>query len=592
MIKVRNAIAIGLFATAASFAQLLSYPERVLKYDSDPTLDAALKAHWADWKTQFGTSGTIVATDPNGKVAQISEAQSYGMLLAVWFNDEAFFQKVWTDTKSKFWGGDHFAWKIGSGADPNFAGDADQDILGALIFASALKDSGYWKGSTDYKGDAKMILGKMSGHLINSNNTIAAWSNAGNDNLCPAYFMPGWYPVFAEFQSANAVSGPNWSAVRTAVYGVYNKQVNASKGMARNWSNSSGGAISPGTGSKPTEADMGFDAIRVPWRIALDNIWYHNPAAGKWCESVWTAGVVKAGTAGMYTVDGPTLWGWTTNEYEKPMTMAMWGACAASVKDSSAACASAASALKGYVSTKLKAFPYFTTFDETPRTNYYAQTLALFGALTIAGRAWNVWDDMKNKWIPPDTALKVTKALSATPSAVGAGVTTHISAVLSHTADWKLTLTGKNSTANYWITGSGTAVDLDWNSSLKKVGAVFTNETVDVVLSGIGTGTPAGSTTTITISGVSVQPRTERLKGMSWTASGLSLPEGIVHAGTSYRVRVLDLQGRQVGDSWSGTASSDNLLNAPVPARGMGLQILELHGADGQTIQSLLPYAR
>jgi hypothetical protein len=615
MNKIRNLLALGLLAASASLAGgLLPYAERVLKYPSDSTLDPYLQNHWAGWRSRFVlSSGIIKATKPDYTAAYVSEGQSYGMLLALWFNDKKTFDQIYQATQSNFWGGTNspwYAWIIGpspNNRDNNFAGDADQDILGALIFASALVDANLWAdGSPSYKVQAIAILKSIEANMVDGSNLIRSWNNSSGI-YNPSYHMPGWCQVFKEFGAANGVTTTNWDDVHTAEYGLFNAQPSASSGMVRNWSTSSGGSASAnGQTETPSLADMSFDAIRVPYRISLDNLWYHTPAAGKWCNDVWNAGVVRSVSPGMYQLNNPpTLWGWGTASlqysdaaYEKPMTEAMWGACGSTVLDSSNASLLAGNAISSYIIAKLKGpTNYFTTSDSTPANNYYAQSLEILGSLVISGRAWNVWDDLKHTWTPPDTTSKVIKALTATPTSVAMGANTTLTASFNHAVNWTLTFTGGTSKATYVVGPTlSSSISTQWNTTdYSRLTKFAAGETVTAVVSGPWAAGTAGTSATIAIAAANgIQAPQSHLSAFAWTAEGLRVPAGLVEEGQSVQVRVLDLSGRQQGAMRSATAhASGNATVLDVAPQHMAQAgFVEIRTANGEVERLLLPPIR
>jgi hypothetical protein len=350
---------------------------------------------------------------------------------------------------------------------------------------------------------------------------------------------------------------------------------------------------------------MGFDAIRVPWRVALDNIWYQYPAAGKWCKNVWDAGLVKPAQAGMFTLSSKTsgaLWGWGTADnsyadaqYEKYFTAAMWAACAVSVKDSGATQASAASSLKNYVFNALRPdAPYFTLLDETAAKNYYSQTLALFGSLAIVGRAWNVWDDLKKPWVAKDTSIKVTTPLAASASTVTLGTgTTVISAKLAKSIAWTVTFTGMTSGRVTSKTGTGTDISFSWTPSTGGT-KPYVEEDCKVELTGGGWATAPTITLKLTKS-AGIATRMRAASALAWTNEGLIVPAGAISTGVEYSLREMDLQGKVVAlyPSASAQLHDANLLLPIQRAKTQpGLRILEARGSDGSVETLTLPLSR
>lgn len=591
--------AAGLVALGISSAQaaILKYPECIRKYPVDSAWDTHLQRHWTGWKSRFlGSDGVIKATDPSGTSSKVSEAQSYGLLLSIWFNDQSTFNKVLDASNTQFWNsgcgaGGWYGWKLpgaksSCGGEGSYAADADMDIAGALIFASALQDKGHWTGS-NYKAMAIVRLKSVWNNMVDDKNyRMNSWDAAkGNDNIRnPSYHMPAWSQVFKEFANANGVSGQDWDKVRAAAYALMNAQPNAKYGMARNFSNGSGGTASDGTSSGPggdnganetSRGNMGFDAIRVPYRMGMDALWYPNHSeAVKWCKSVWdNAATSETGTGvypdmpGMYFVESAKLWGYGTypayddSKYEKSLTGTMWGTAAVAVRDSSTKSASAAATLKTFIASRLKVYDYFSTYkSDDVANNYYAQTLGLMGALAMSGRAPNVWDDLMNPWVPPEIpTTKFTVPLTVTPSTVAlvtAGQTptdankSRVTVTLSRSETWKLQFKGRTSGALFDTTGTGTTVDFYWSSNKKAIMplAKFQAEPVDLVFSFSGMDASlAASKATITLT-----PATgvlDRARPAMWSVGGLRIEQDSWSAGNVVVARIMDLSGRTLVSS-------------------------------------------
>lgn len=599
---------IGVIALASMAAQaFLPYPERKLKYPHITNWDAADKmpAAWDGWKRRFVASdGSVKGNDPSGTKKTISEGQSYGMLLSVWFGDQATFDKVFGYTESKMWKGSWYSW---DGNDPNYAGDADIDICGALIFASALVDSGYWTDN-GYKAKAARNLGKLIGNFFTSEGYVNSWPGAGNGILNPSYHMPGWYPIFREFAAANGVANFDWTKAANAAFNLLEAQPNSKYGMARNFSSSSGGTSSGGTSSignsDNNTQDMGFDAIRVPFRMALAATWYPDtfPRAVNWCKNVWENATATVGvsylTPGYYQTSSATLINWDPPKYEHFMTTAIWAGTAIAVQKQSAKALTARNNLIPTVGTSfpggigyMKGAEPDSNLSTGPAQNYFAQSIGLLGALVTSGRAWNVWDDLKHKWTPPDTGVHITSALTATPATIekvpstGAQAVnkTVITAKIDRSVPWTLTLVGKTSGAVFDTSAVSTDISLNWWSSRRKTGTstLFTTEQVNVrlVFGGLDTNSSTKDKATITINpSTGVEARTLRGTGaIRWVQGGLNLQDPNLTAGDRVTARVMDLNGRStlVAESDLKPASVGVLLDL-VPAHATGVRILEL----------------
>lgn len=597
------------FAGAQAF---LPYPERQLKYPRLTNWDTKTPALWSGWKSRFLAGGIVQGNDPNGTKRPISEGQSYGLLMAVWMGDRATFNTIWSATENEFWRSDKgwYGWLTktsGQAGGENFAGDADIDIAGALIFASALVDSGYWQdytvGGNNYKAKAKIVLKSVMDNFIdkNANYRVNSWPNAGEGIRNPSYHMPQWYPIFKEFAAANGMSTYDWDAATKGAYDFLEAQPNAQFGVARNFSSNTGGSPNGGT-SSPNNYDMGFDAIRVPYRIGMAAMWYNQARAITYAGNVWknatpTKGV-SAKAPGMYRASDATLWGWTDGGYEKFLSRSMWGTLAQGSRHSSALAAAKADSIVGQITISLTGQNFIagedsdTTQASSANKNYYAQSLGLLGVLAMSGRAWNVWDDLKHKWTVPDTAAQVVGALAASPASMevtpvgGTAVRTKITATLSKPVRWTLRLTGRTSGARYDSTATSSTILSNWASTMRVLGttARFTNEVVDVrlVYPG-GDTTRASQRATITLTpSTGVKTRavrgdgTVRHIGAGWLVQDIALAQGVWTKATIRNLQGRVLRSVSLGDA----AGSEAGLLVPSPADAVPT-LMEIESGSG-----------
>lgn len=596
-----------LLPKATGAAQLLPYDELPLKYPTLVNWDASLKKQYAGWKASFLQGGNVQGKDPSGNAAVVSEGQSYGMMMALWFNDQATFNAIWSATETNMWNGSTYGWK--SSDKNSWAADADLDIAGMLIFASALVDKGLWTDYTvsgnNYKAKALKNLdgiakNMISGGMVKSGN----WTGAMN----PSYQEVHWYRVFSEFLKANGASDPGWSTtIYNGGYQLLGAQPNGNKGMARNFCTSSGGSQGDGV-SMPTRDDMGFDAIRVPWRVGLDGLWYRAPKAFAWIKGAWTGGIVDPAKPGLYVnLSSPRLWGWCepaeaaagtcTSEYEQFMSRIMWAASAIGGYDSIPAAKTAYMGMVSNIASIIGGRSYFSYYDDNatskPSQNYFAQSLGILGALAMAGRAVNVWDDLKNPWNPPDTAAKITTALKASVPAIylagqGSPESVTFTATFSRPAICTLYVTGATSGAKYKYVSAtaSTSLSVPWTASQTQA---FTSkkfiggENVDVTIKLSGSlSVPANGKVTIQVKGVSGVQRASRLSRAQWIGSDVVLPQGILSSASQAQVRVLDLRGHVVAQATSLVREEEGVARIAVPRpQGLsGVYTLEIASAD------------
>jgi endo-1,4-beta-D-glucanase Y len=250
-------------------------------------------AAYNQWKTDTVTKDGAPAgrrvKRPNEpgleKDSTVSEGIGYGMLLAVYMNDQSLFDDLWL-YEQKFVDGNTglMNWYIkpdGSGleASPSGVGpatDADEDMAFALIMADK-----QWGGkgalAKNYIDIAKDTIGNIWSHEIWDYHYIrpGAWGDSGAIN--PSYFAPAYYKLFAKIDTANAT---NWMTVVDTMYDVLNnKAVSSSNGNQANglvpaWCDSGGKPNGGAFGaSGPSPTNYQYDSCRTPFRVGLDWCW-------------------------------------------------------------------------------------------------------------------------------------------------------------------------------------------------------------------------------------------------------------------------------------------------------------------------------
>lgn len=222
------------------------------------------------------------------KDSTVSEGIGYGMLIAVYMNDQLLFDDLWK-YEQKFVDGRTglMNWYIkadGSGPADNGGGpatDADEDMAFALLMADRQWGGGGSLGKS-YLDIAKDTIGKIYANEIFQYKYLkpGAWGDNSATNL--SYFAPAYYRLFAKVDTPNTA---NWMMVIDTMYGVLQAALNASNGNQANglvpaWCDASGkpnGGAFGSTGPAPTNYQ--YDSCRTPFRIGLDWCWNGNANA-------------------------------------------------------------------------------------------------------------------------------------------------------------------------------------------------------------------------------------------------------------------------------------------------------------------------
>lgn len=262
-----------------------------------PTIydNADVRIAYARWKetvvTADGAGGFLRVRKPDsGTVigSTVSEGIGYGMLLAVYMDDQEVFDNLWQYTRLYLnenglmhWEIDPQGRVIGTGA----ALDGDEDIAWALVMADR-----QWGGSGSlqdtYLNYALDLIDAMWTHEIDHGRGEMplpgdSWQGADITNI--SYFAPAYYRVFGE------VSGnvEGWNAVIDRSYEILELSLTEANGNAENglvpaWCNSNG-ELRAHDG-----APLHFqnDSTRTPFRIGQDYCYYGEPRARAYLEKI------------------------------------------------------------------------------------------------------------------------------------------------------------------------------------------------------------------------------------------------------------------------------------------------------------------
>lgn len=255
-----------------------------------------LQDSWKSYKANFITAEGRVF-DPEKNNSTTSEGQSYALLRAVWLDDKVSFDRTlaWTNKNLKLKSNNLFVWSWIQDEKGNWrikdkgtASDADQDIALALLFAYK-----QWGGQVYLDQSCAIIkdIWKYEVVVIQGKAYLTAgnWTSGKNDIVInPSYFSPFAYRIFAEVDPEH-----DWQGVIDTSYDVLSHSSKtllgseSTLGLPPNWL-----AINP-NGEFISASHLGdfstgysYDAIRIPWRVALDWEWNKEPRAKTYLESL------------------------------------------------------------------------------------------------------------------------------------------------------------------------------------------------------------------------------------------------------------------------------------------------------------------
>jgi endo-1,4-beta-D-glucanase Y len=344
-------------------------------------LERVLTASWQSYCRHFIKPDGQVAIPEQGG-GTISEAQAYAMLRAVWANDEKVFNRVYAWTyknlsRLRAYGDSLLAWRWGRLPDGSFgvldansAADGDLDYALALVLA-ARKGWRAPSGLPEFREEARRVQAAIlarevvslpDGQLLL---TPGNWHEPGPPYLVnPSYFSPAAYRLFAQagpgqwrpsgkISSKQGPSSPSplrgegrgnsnpeavWGRLHHSTYKLL-EQLNqglggqTGVGLFPDWCRvDADGRVAPAPGK---DTRFGWEAVRIPFRVALDGLWFGDPQAARLLQAkflpvfkrVWQA---QGRLAAIYRYDGAAA-----VTYESPVLYAgvLAGALAAGDRD-------------------------------------------------------------------------------------------------------------------------------------------------------------------------------------------------------------------------------------------------------------------
>lgn len=252
-----------------------------------------LERTWESYKNHFIFSGKVI--DPYQENLTTSEAQSYALLRAVWIDDQGTFDAVyrWTENNLQQAHG-LFSWRwessgdSGSIVDKGTATDADQDIALALLFAYK-----QW-GQESYVEQAKKIINAMWQQEVVVVDgipylTAGNWANHEDTiTVNPSYLSPATYRIFAEVDTQHLwlkLADSSYQVLQDCTGNPLDKEIGV---LPPEWCalEKESGEIVQSTAPQPTASEYSYNAFRIPWRVALDYLWFEEPAAKKYLKTL------------------------------------------------------------------------------------------------------------------------------------------------------------------------------------------------------------------------------------------------------------------------------------------------------------------
>lgn len=260
-----------------------------------PAVDTeAVRGAWEKWKAQAvvseGAGGFLRVRRWENQDDTVSEGIAYGMMGAVYLNDQPTFDGLWKYSQLHLTSSGLMHWRVdamgrdldGSGklisvGERGAATDADEDIAWALIMAHHQWGDG---GSleSDYIELALTMIDRIwrfevdhaGGEVLKPGDR---WGGASITN--PSYFAPSYYRVFGKVSGRES----DWNKVVDSSYRILAASANPATGLVPAWCKADGS-------SAGREYYYQYDACRTPFRIALDYCDNGEPRAADYLRKV------------------------------------------------------------------------------------------------------------------------------------------------------------------------------------------------------------------------------------------------------------------------------------------------------------------
>ena len=275
-------------------------------------------AAYDKWKSDLvvsdGARGFLRVIRPNSSGAQVdssnSEGIGYGMLLAVYANDQNTFDNLWKYEQLFLDNHGLMNWYISSDGNSvlgtGAATDGDEDMAFALLMADK-RWGGQGSLSTTYLAAAKTQIGLLWQYEVDPNHGYVLTSGDQSDGsvINISYFAPAYYREFG--QATNAAA--NWKKVIDESYTVISATLNAANGNQNNglvpaWSTPAGVPMTPPGTSMPLYHQL--DSCRTPFRLGEDYCWNAEPRALTYLQKItgFYSGVGVANLVDGYDLNG------------------------------------------------------------------------------------------------------------------------------------------------------------------------------------------------------------------------------------------------------------------------------------------------
>ena len=369
---------------------------------------------YVEWKSCYTvTCGSQARVRFDNSNETVSEGMGYGMLLAAYAADKALFDGLWAYYKARVNGNGLMNWHINDGSaggcgtgvasgGNNGATDSELDVAMALIVATcqwptATSPYTYATETSNHIKNMKKEVSSCSPgtyQLSNGDGWIASCpGSTSTSTQCrnPSYQAPAYVRFF---QTYDATIANYWTPnVLNTIYPLLNTNRNTTTGLVSNWCDVTGAPSTNAACAAPFFQDHGYDAIRNPWRMATDYIWWgESQARTNFCQpmSTWIYGKTSNLSA-PGNLRGPVNYDGSNNGRtiagQDAIFTSMWGAATMGVN-----AGGNNQATLDFMYTRVKNVKNSLNCGATANSGYYGNTLRVLSLFMMTGNFWKPCD--------------------------------------------------------------------------------------------------------------------------------------------------------------------------------------------------------
>ena len=290
--------AVGFATAGPNYPFPNNYPYAYGTIYTGSDVQSKIQGLYTSWKAKYyeesGSEARVkfVSGADNGSTS-VSEGIAYGMLITVYMdnatnNTQGMFDKLWAYYKANSNNHGVMNWKVTGfthqvappvAGNSNGATDADLDAAQALLMAYK-----QW-GKQSYLTDAQTLIQNLWAYEVNNNKQLKP-GDMFDDYKNPCYFITNAMKLFTQVKTLEGWSNAwDWNTVAQNCYGIMSKCANASTGLIPDWCYENGNLLN-GIIDGKFESIFGYDAARIPWRMAQAYAWYGDSEAKAFASKI------------------------------------------------------------------------------------------------------------------------------------------------------------------------------------------------------------------------------------------------------------------------------------------------------------------